>query len=244
MSQQVTVERELVFKGVADHTDNVEGNICCEKHVYFNDFDGAAVDETNDVDVNEAHGGSGAINAQDNGAYRLTTSTSDNDKCEVATGLYWKARNNCVMEARVKVDAITTVGINVGWSDAAEEADNQVAFEIDGTTITDRCTDGVCWVFDTDATTDVWYMCNTKDGTQAGTSYGVAPVASTYEVFRIALNSDGDATFYRNGEAVGYKASAVTTTIALTPYVAVISRAGTAARNLDIDYIKCWQDRY
>lgn len=244
MSQQVSVERDLVFKGAAAHTSNVEGNICFDKHVYFNDFDGAAVDETHDIDVNEAHGGTGAIAAIDNGAYRLASSTTDNDKAEAATGLYWKARNNCVMEARVKVDNVDTVGINVGFSDAPEEANDQIAFEINVATVTDRCSNGVCFAYDTDATTKRWYIVNTKADAEGGTLTSFTPAADTYEVFRIELDASGNATYYRNGVAVGYKVNAVTATTALTPYVAVISRAGTAARNLDIDYIKCWQDRY
>jgi len=242
MPNQVKVQRTLDFEGAAGYKANITGNPMSERVVYYQHFVGPGVDETNEVAVNESHGGSGAINVAAGGTYRLTSSTTDNDKTEVAGELVWYADYNCVMEARVKVDAITTVGMVVGFSDAKAEADNQVAFEINGATIVDRCTNGAAFAFDTDATSAVWYMCNTNAGTQAGTSTGVAPVAATYEVFRVALDSSGNARFYRNGTPCGYKALAVATATALTWYVAEISRAGTAARNMDIDYVYCAQD--
>ena len=243
MSGQVKVSRKLIFQGAADYLDNIEGNPSFEKHVLYDDFDGPGADETNEWAVNESHGGSGAISVAKNGIYRLTTSTTLNDKCELARELVWYAACACVIEVRLKVDNITTVGINVGFSDAKSKSNDQIAFEISGLTIIDRVTDGVCFVYETDATYPYWHMCNTKNTTQAGTSIAITPTAAKYETFRIALDTAGSAVFYRNGVLKGFKYQAVTTTVALTPYVAVISRSASAARNLDVDYIKCWQDR-
>jgi len=248
MSQQVRVERKLVFDGAAEYTANVAGNFMPSKHWLYDDFDRAAVDETNDWLANEDHGGTSAINAAKNGTYRLTTSTTDNDKMELANSLVWYPNCNCGMEARIKVDAITTVKINVGFSDVAEEADNLTAFAIVDDTVTATADDAVCFVFDTDATADYWHCCNAIAGAETKASIAIAPVAATYEIFRILLKMSDDgttcaATFYRNGVVVGHKDTAITITDALTPYIAVQSLAGTAARNLDVDYIYCWQDR-
>ncbi len=242
-TQQNIVSRVLKFTGIASYTDNIRGNLSYEKVVLYDDFLGGGVDETNDWVVNEDHGGTGAINASSCGTYRLTTSTANNDKMEIANSLIWYASEACIMEARIKIDNAATALINVGWADAAEYSDNQTCFEISSATIVDRCTDGACWVFDTNADDDYWYMCNSLAGVQVGTSYGSAPTAGTYETFRVALDTSGNATFYRNGNPEGFKALAVTTTADLTPYIAVLSRSGSAARNLDIDYIKCWQNR-
>ena len=233
----------LKFVGAADYSDNIEGNISFAKHVLYEDFDSPAIDETNDWAVNESHGGSGAISVAKNGVYRLASSTTNLDKCELARELVWYASCAAIIEVRLKVNVITTVGINAGFVDAKSYSDDQIAFEISGATITDRATDGVCFVFDTGANNAYWHMCNTKNTTQAGTSIVIAPVAATYETFRIALDTAGSAAFYRNGVLKGFKYQAVTTTVALTPYVAVISRSASAARNLDVDYIKCWQSR-
>lgn len=241
--QNATIGRRLKLQKQSWDEPNIKGNPWLEKHVLYCDFDSPAVDETNDWAVNEAHGGTGAINAAAHGTYRLTTSTTDNDKCELARELCWYGQYACAIAARIKVDAITTVAINVGFSDAKAEADNLTAFRINGSTVEDTAADAVCWVFDTDATAAYWHYCQTKAGTQTGTSIVVAPVAATYEIFLIILNTDGDATFYRNGVRKGHVENAVTKTTALTPYVAVISRAGTAARNLDVDYLWLWQNR-
>jgi hypothetical protein len=114
-----------------------------------------------------------------------------------------------------------------------------------------RGTNGAAFVFDTDGTTDVWYCCAVNadtEGTPAtftGSTYGAttAPVADTYANMRVELNSDGDATFYYNGEPVGFQAECLAhaSTDLLTPYVAVIAREG-AAKVLTIDRITCWQD--
>lgn len=248
MSNQLRVGRKIIFNGAADqgyamgYQANVDGKFNLAMVTFYDDFMGDLLADEWQPTVNL--GGVCAINAAANGTVRLTSNTADDDKAELALGLNWYAQQACCMEARIKVDNITTVGINVGFSDAVAEADDQVAFEISAATIVDRCSDGVAFVFDTDATTDVWYMCNTKAGTQAGTAItGVAPVNATYEVFRIDLDTSGNATFWRNGVCVGAKAAAVTTTTALTPYIAVISRAGSASRNLDVDYVKAWQLR-
>ncbi len=238
--QQVRVERKIVLAGVASHLPNIEGNICPEKVIDFDNFQGDLLaDEWN---TNTAHGGTVAIAAISGGAMRLSSSTTDNDKAESARGIMFKAAKNAAIEARLKVDAITTVGIVMGFVDAVAYSDNQVAFEISGSTIVDRCTNGVAWVFDTDATDKYWYYCNTIATVQLGTSIAIAPVAATWERFRIMLDTAGNATFYRNGVLKGHVPLAITTTTLLCPYFAVISREGAAARVLDVGKYMAWQD--
>lgn len=241
MSQQIRVGRDLVFTSAASIHPNIEGNPMFDKVVYYDDFLGDAIrDEWNPVSDN---GGTVAITAASGGTVTLTTSTVDNDRAILTQGLNWYCAKKPFVFAKVKVDAITTVGLNVGFSDALTEGDDHLAFEISGTTIVDTCTDGACWVFDTDATNDYWHYCNTKNGTQAGTAYGTnAPVAATYVWLGVGLDTSGNATFYYNGNAVGYKASAVTTSTALTPFFGVISRAGSAARVMSIDKVYIFQD--
>ena len=186
------------------------------------------------------------------GVTTITTSGTDDDCGELTHDAMWSAAKNCVMEARIKVSAITAVGINVGWVDAVHNTNDQINFELTGVALVDaRVTDGAAFVFDTDGTTDVWYCaaCDSDtEGTPAtftGSFYGAttAPVANTYANMRVSLNSDGDATFFYNGEAVGFQAECISplSTDLLTPYVAVIAREG-AAKVLTIDRITCWQD--
>lgn len=237
----VRVGKKIKFGPQANRKDNVEGNLCLEKVTFVDDF---LVDPSeNDWVEGESNGGTIAYAAANGGTITLTTGATTEDNAELGHGIQWSAAKNAVIETRLKVDDITTVGICAGFSDAVEEGDDKMAFEISGTTIVDRATNGACWVFDTDADNDYWHYCNTKAGTQAGTAHGTtAPVNDTYVVLRVELDSDGGATFYYNGDAVGYKASAVTAATLLTPYIAVIART-TAARVVTADYVKCWQDR-
>jgi hypothetical protein len=229
---------ELEFYG---QNPKILGNVSFSKVTLYDDFLGYALNDKLWL-ASVGSGGAVAYNAAANGTVRLTTNTADNDLAELASGLNWYGQQHVYFETRIKVDNITTVGIVAGLSDAVTEANDQVAFEINATTIVDRCTDGVAWVFDTDATTDKWYTVGTSNGTQVGAITAHAPVNATYEVLGIEL--DGTvARYFRNGVGIATIANACRATTALTPYIAVISRAGSASRNLDIDYVKVWQDR-
>lgn len=188
------------------------------------------------------NGGTEAITVASGGTVTLTTSTADDDRSILASELNWKSSKNCGMFAKVKVDAITTVGMFIGFNDAKTEANDLLPFGYATATLTDTATDAVGWLFDTDATNDYWCMVNTKNGTDAVQETTTAPVAATYAVLGVTLDTSGNATFWYNGEAVGYKASAITTTVALTPFFGLISRAGSAARVMSVDYVLVYQD--
>jgi len=85
---------------------------------------------------------------------------------------------------------------------------------------------------------DNWWLAGVKanvDATHQNT--GLAPVANTFEVWRIEVGATGAATFKRNGAVVGTSlANAVTTTINLTPVFAVCSRSAVNI-NLEVDYV-------
>ena len=243
MSQQVKVYRDLVFLGNASYNPNIEGNPMYTK-VFFHDHFIADPSEKDWVE-RETNGGTIAQAAANGGTVTLTTATADNDCAELSHGLQWSGAKNCVMEARVKMDVITLIGVNVGWVSAAMNTDNVIAFQITSgaaTLATGPTNDGAAFCFDTDGSVDVWYMVATKattDGTPV--SIATAPVADTYENFRVAIDTSGNVTYYRNGVAKGYQAAAITAATLLTPYVAIIGRNG-AAKVVTVDRITCWQD--
>jgi hypothetical protein len=106
-------------------------------------------------------------------------------------------------------------------------------------TITTNATDGVGFFFDTSMTADTWWLAgvaNDVDATHQNTGY--APVADTYETFRIELGTDGSAHFYRNGVLVGTKMTgAVTATVALTPVIAGFNRDTSNTPTITADYV-------
>ena len=248
MPQQLPIYRELDFKGHASYNKNIMGYPMYDK-VFFHDHFIADADE-NDWVEGASYGCTTTHSAANGGATILTLGAVLSDCGELSHTAQWSGTKNCVMEARIHSDIITLVGINVGWVSAAMGGDNVIAFQITGgaaTLSTGPTNDGAAFVFDTAGSVDVWYCAATKatvDGTPVAATGTRAPVASTFQNLRVALTKNGtnaDATFYFNGEAVGFLPSCITLGTLLTPYCAIISRA-TAARVFTIDRITCWQD--
>lgn len=240
MSQQVRIGRDLVFLGGANWHPNIEGNPMFDKVVFYDDFVGKDIRaEWNSVSDN---GGTVAITAGSGGTVTITTGGTSEDRGILTFGLNFYPAQKPYVFARVQVDNITTVCLNVGFSDALTEADNHLAYEIDAGDSAMVCTNGAGWVFDTDATADYWHTCN-KDGTTGAiTAYGTnAPVNETYVWLGVGINSDGDATYFYNGSAVAFKETAVTSTTPLTPFFGCMART-TAARVMTIDKVYLFQD--
>ncbi len=248
--QEVSASRYFEAKGKAAQGPNFKGNFMPEKVILHDHF--IADPSEQDWVEEESNGGTIAQAAANGGTVTLTLGGTNDDVAEFSHAAQWSAAKNCVMEARVKVDDITNVGINIGWLDADMSTNDQIGFEITAgaaTLVDVRGSDGAVFVFDTDGNSDVWYVAATKadaEGTPVtlnGATNGAttAPVAATYANFRVALNSDGDATFYYNGEAVGFLPTAVTVATLQCPYVANIAREG-AAKVATVDRITCWQD--
>ena len=239
--QQIGVGRYIEFLGDANEDRNVKGNFNPEKIFAEYNFTEKALDSTNkytkflDTDSTVELGSGGAV---------FTTPATDTKTCSLSQGgIWWYPSKNPVMEAKFKIDVITTVAINVGFSDATAEGTGALPFTISGTTITDTATDGAMFCFDTNQDTDYWYIVNTKNGTQGGTILAstYVPVAATDATLRVAIDSSGNARYFYNGVQVGYKASAVTSTIPLIPYVGIRNNTATA-HILTLRYVRCWAD--
>jgi len=242
------VGKQIKFCDVADRNANVEGNFDLEKVTFYDDFLGdlLADEWAPDTDTN----GTTAIAAASGGVVALITHTDDDDRNMLSHGVTWLPTKNCIMETRITMTPITTIGVFVGFTDEAAEAAQTMPFALAVATLTDTATNGVGFLFDTDATTDVWNIVNTNAGTDAFTALASTydPVALTYQTFRVEIVSPGvtagtvDAYFYINGEPVGYKAAAVAISTLLCPNVSVQNKNG-ATHTVNVDYVKCWQDR-
>ncbi len=213
------------------------------KFKWFDDFEGYAIDTTNDVSVGADSGGSFAANAQSCGAGRLTTHSNSGDTTAVCRSLTWKAANGgIIMEARLtNVTAITTRAIFVGLTDTiATSTTVEFPISLSGSTFTTTATDAVGFVYDTDATTDVWYCMGVKADTDAtSVSTATAPsAAATWDTLRVMVDADGNADFFVNGVFKGHVANAVTASVALTPIVVLETRSD-AAVYADVDYMYC-----
>ena len=158
--------------------------------------------------------------------------------------LQWQASNGgLAFEARLKISAITTMWMYIGFTDTVAAA-LEAPFTISTVTYTSNATDAVGFLFDTGATAATIRCVGVKndvDGTHVNT--GLAPVADKYATYRIEIDASGNANFFRNGIVVGYVANAVTAGADLTPTISVSKLSVAASMDLDLDYIHVSMNR-
>ena len=240
MPQQERISRSLEFIGKAAKGDNIYGNPSYDKVVFYDDFLGDVIEDAYAVNVDNSC--TGAIAAGIGGTLVLTTSSTDNDKVEVAHELNWEAAKACIFETRLYVTDITNIAVCAGFNDAKTEATVKLPFSISNVTITNTTSDAVMFVFDADQASANWYFCNDKANAAAGSISTVAVANTTNYVLRIETDTSGNAWYYIDGTIVGYKANAITAATDLTPYIGAAARASDAS-TVVVDYIKCWQNR-
>jgi hypothetical protein len=186
------------------------------------------------------------------GVLRLTTGDAGTgiaaDHVQVTQALQWQASNGkLTFQTRLKLGTITNVWAYLGFTDLATSLEAPVT--LNATTFTTNASDAVGFMFDTTATVDTWRMVGVKADVDAMTdatskfSTDTAPVADTYATFRIEVDTSGNATFFYNGNQVGYLANAVTPGADLTPTLNYANLSGTTPRTMDVDYVYVAMDR-
>jgi hypothetical protein len=215
-----------------------------ERVVFFDDFMGDLLaDEWNFVEGTDSSTSAGAIVAAVNGTLVITPGDSDGtiaaDYAAVNAALNWKANaGDLVFQARVKLAEITSVSAFIGFTDTVAH-EQPIHSAASANTLTTVATDAVGFMFDTAMGTDNWWAVGVANDVDAtAQNLGVAPVADTYETFRIELSTAGVAKFFRNGLEIGSGAmsGAVTPTVALTPHFGVRPLSAAAGKLLTVDY--------
>ncbi len=187
-----------------------------------------------------------------NGEAELSASVgtgADTEHCGVSLPeLHFKGDQNCTVAVRLSIDDITTVKVEVGFTDAVGDAGAVDALD----TPTARADDAAVWVRDTaDAGNATGWQAFGVSNTGLATKIeptGFTAANGTFETLMVALDH-GDARFYHfDADGVLDYSSPVMTaacrgTIALVPWVFVQLRTGTIDRNLNIDFISAWQRR-
>jgi hypothetical protein len=201
----------------------------------------------------ENSGTAAIVVAQEGGAGGLVTGATSGNRSQFTTGLNHRASSgSIIVQWRVKnVSAITTRALFVGLTDTVS-IENPI--ELAGTTFTANATDAVGFVYDTAATTDVWYYVGANNGAVVGGSAvqfngaNAAPSADVYENFRIEVTPDGDAVFSYgkdNGTStnqgmreIGRIEGAIGTGVNLTPITLIETRtAGASTAYVDSLYV-------
>lgn len=162
-----------------------------------------------------------------------------------------------VFETRLTLDsAVTLWGINVGLGDIIQTSGEEPMFECNTNVCaqlpSDDFNNAVAFLYHTDsndAQGDFWLAANENADTMGNAadeySLGNTPVASTYQVLRLEIDSSGHAFYYINGSLMGVEPLAVATTAVLIPTVTLNSPDdGTAAvRKVYIDYFDFYTPR-
>jgi len=217
---------------------------------FFDDFIGDVVaDQWNAVEGTDSATSDAAILAGGiGGVLRLTTGDAGTgiaaDMEQITQALQWQALNgDLVLQARLKMSAITTCYAFIGFTDLTTFEAPVIAAS--GTTITTNATDAVGFLFDTGFDVDNWKLVGVATNVDATfQDSGYAPVADAYATFRVELTAAGIATFFYNGVQVGVAmAGAVTPAADLTPTIAVSKLSVAASMTMDIDYVHVSMNR-
>lgn len=223
-----------------------------QKVIWRDDFLGDALDTRwNVVEGTDSATADAAILAAGiGGILRITTGNDGTglaaDLIQLNLGiLQFQASNGgLAIEARFKLSAITTCYGFFGFTDVAT-LEAPIESAASANTLTTNATDAVGVMFDTRMSTDNWWLVGVATDVDAtAQDSGYAPVAGTYEVWRVEVNSAGKATFFRNGLQVGTQMSgAVTAAADLTPTIGFGKTSVAASMTVDLDYIQVEMDR-
>jgi hypothetical protein len=207
--------------------------------IFFDDFLGDLIEDGWNTQA-DTGGSANQSTAVVGGAVTLTTDTTDDDTVMIAHELNWKASQGLIFETRLKADVITTLAFFVGFTDAKTETSPNLPIGRQTTVSAATATDAVGFVFDTDSTSDTIFGSGVKAGTLiADQGASTALVADTYVRLRVEVSTAGAASFYVNDTQIGATtANAVTTSVALTPYIGIANRGG-AAHVITVDYVYC-----
>ena len=149
-----------------------------------------------------------------------------------------------VVEARLQVDAITTVAIFFGLTDQKVALEAPITGAGVNDDITTNATDAVGFLFDTAMTNDtIWLVGVNNNVDETAQNSTLAYMAGTYKTLRIELSAAGTAVFYIDGVAIGTPmTTAVATGVTLYPTIIAFPRA-TVQRLVSGDYLYLRQDQ-
>jgi hypothetical protein len=183
-----------------------------------------------------------AVSDEPNGVWTFNTDTADNDNFALFCGPFRAADGGVVMEARLKVAAITTSALFVGFTETLDATTPVMPAEFATATMTYNGTGAIVGLqWDADGTTNDWRAVfgdggAVKSNADAnGTRAYEAAVNDEWDVIKVEVSADAVARVWLNGRVIKEITSAVTTTDLLFPVVMVENRSG-ASNALEIDY--------
>lgn len=243
MSQQVIVDRDLMFRGVANITPNVKGDMLPERMTHVDWFDGYALDVTSDyVQTLGGTNDLGALTAGGEHGFKGTCGDTDNQVAFLATGLIFDISQSPAIEAKIKIVDVSGTVVYFGFSDATSETTPAATIDADGGTLTAAATDAVGFVIDADLGSSSVYAASANTGAAVQSAdTGVDWADNQSKTLRVVLDTSGNARLYIDGVEKAYIALAV----ADVPLCAILNygqRAGVANTVVHMRYLARWQD--
>lgn len=241
MSQQVKCSRSLQFVGDADEYYNIEGNPSHKKMVIEEYW----LDDTTSALWTETLGGTNDDIAPTAGGVpglTLLSGDTDDEVSFLGTALIFDISNNPVIECKVRITDISQTSFYFGFSDANTETTPASTIDYAGGTLAAAATDAAGFVSDADKGSSLFYAAHIKTGgSVAAASATILPTDSTSNILRVKADSSGNVTWYINGVARYYKATALTD----VPLCAIFNfgtRDNGGGDAVYAYYFKAWQD--
>lgn len=202
----------------------------------------------------------GVIEGQPEGVVTLSSGdsgTDDTDLSVISSGLITNgalvSSGLTVVEGRFHISQTTDGRINFGLADRIQAATEEEPFQANTNVVTEGAvasmTNAIVFIHDTDDISAAWGAAS-MNGNAIGNaadeySFITAPVATTYQTFRIEVESTGHAFWYLNGSLVGAEPLALATTAVLIPHLTAGSAddaTGTVTK-VNMDYLDFWAPR-
>lgn len=178
------------------------------------------------------------VNGQLGGVIALSTAATDNDYVTLTLDTNFSAEKGWLFfETRLMLPLITAIVVEAGVSDAVSETAGMAFSDHTVVGVTDVATDALIFAFDTAGLAN-WVVNSAKAGTPKAFNTGVVAIESIYNNFAFAISPDGDAYAYINDVLVATIEKAITSNVALTPWVTVVTTTNAGAvRALRLDYL-------
>lgn len=250
----------LSYPGVATH------------YRHFDDFTHGTVPITTTHNGNTpsyiVHIGVGAnavlsvIEGEPEGALTFSSGDSGTDDTDLSCGSFGLLTDGALVSDgvtsvtfRYSMSQITDGRVNIGLQDVISAATEIEAFQANTNVVAEgnaaSMADAAVFIFDTDDILATWGVASINGNTignvadEYGLSGGSAPVANTYALLTIQIDSDGHVFWFYNGKLAAAEPLGVATTAVLIPgWCGGSADDGTGTVNKSyIDYLEFWGAR-
>ena len=217
--------------------------------VVFDDFTGKALNATDtwNIPTAGATATTWAVNGQANGVIRgatgTTAATSGLQILSNASGMgTWTGARNCGIEIMWQTSDITELRFELGFVATSPAVNTTIVNNLSTPTF-NTTANGAVYLYDhTGSTTTMGlYTIGTAITAQAVAATLGAPVNATFN--RVSLQMVGQHSFVQvNGRTVARVSTGNVAATAMYPVLSIKNNS-TTSQNIDIDYIRIWQNR-